>query len=179
MGSFWLLREVSSRALLICLYVICIAILPVGREFFEGLPYNISWASQFGDLFLVGVIIIGGEILKNTELNARLPANTVRSQWIWFFICLTFGAMMQLVLVNTRPRAMVIDTYHNVVVISLLFNLLIAAGVVIYKYGNFNQKRQAIFFLAIWLVLLVLDAINGRLDQQLWLKQHGINLLKL
>ncbi len=174
-GAFWFLQKIPSWVLFAGLYGICIGILPVGREFFEGLPYNISWASQFGDLFLMGIIIVGGEILKNTELNGELSANTTHSQWRVIFICLAVGVIAQFMLVSTRPRAMIVDTYHNIVVVPLLLNLLIAAGMVIYKYGTGSQKKEALFFLSIWFVLLILDAINGRLDQQQWLKQHGID----
>ena len=67
-GTYWILNAMPIWLMVLILDFICVDIFYIGREITEGLPYNISWASQYGDRFLIAIIIIGCLILNREIL---------------------------------------------------------------------------------------------------------------
>jgi hypothetical protein len=66
-GIYWLLNQLPIWVTVFILLTLCINILFPGRGKFEGLAYNISYASQLGDAALIICILIGATVLQREQ----------------------------------------------------------------------------------------------------------------
>lgn len=169
-GIYWILNWAPMWATALALYFLIIGILFVLRDYFEKLPYNISVASQQGDLALIGSILIAVEIIKrHPEIRPWIGLQVM-------FICLgVFIGAVTFEMSSVEKREITVaDTYHSFVIIPLLVFLLGASLLVVYSYGTLVEKIFFFLFPAIWFSLVCFDAKTGRLEQPEWLAKHGI-----
>jgi hypothetical protein len=146
------------------LYTILIgALLPI-RKWKEGLPYNNSFASEYGDIALILVVQIGAEVLKRGSANDCL--RTTELYYGMFAVCV--GILWQLV----APSRNLGDTFHNVVGVPTIIYFLSITVLHALWPATLTEKVAMITFGVAWLLLVIYDAKSGRLDQQKWLKDH-------
>lgn len=160
------------------LYFFVIGILFIIRDWREGLPYNISVASQQGDWALIGIILIGVEIVRRQQ-NLLAPwLESWNIQIIWLTVSIIFGIIYQwVVIAKSREWGTVADAFHNLFIAPLLVFMLGATLPVIFIYGEYYEKVAAIMFGWVWFLTLIFDASQGRLQQAKWLwEQRGIDL---
>ena len=179
-GSFAVLSVCPIWAVAIVLDFLCIDILYIGREAFEGFPYNISKSSQLGDRALIGCALISATILQG---RVALPwwLGSELFQILIAVASILTGILWQVfVLLKTNNRSVTkMDTYHNVFIAPLFMYLLVTGLPVIYIYGSIHEKGLTGLFILLWIELVAYDAKNGRLDQCDWLRrnQPGLKLI--
>ena len=152
------------------------------RDFFEGHYYDVSFASVIGDAGLIGVILIGAEILKNQGAVSADWARSVYCHCICALAAIGAGAFL-LVRVRRQQRwfGEYADRYHNIVVVPIFSYLVITLLPVIFYQGNSFEKKATIFFIALWVILVCIDSRTDtrktkRLEQQAYLKARGVHL---
>jgi hypothetical protein len=150
------------------LYFFCIGILHIGRWAFEGHAYNTSFASEYGDIALITVVLIGVTVLRFQSHITGVLEN-LDFQVILAGVCLIAGLASNYYL-NAKE---VMDIYHNMVVFPLLAYLVLTTVPVIFKYGTTLEKTAIVVLIVIWALLGVIDIATGRLGQRNWLHNHG------
>jgi hypothetical protein len=146
------------------------------RDHFEGLHYNVSFASVIGDTGLIGVVMIAAGIIKKQGVTAAWVSDTD-----FHYVCATFAIVVG---INLLSKVRIeqgwfgeyADRYHNAFIAPMLVYLLSTLLPVIYYQGNSLEKRATIFFLILCFVLVVIDFKTGRMDQQGWLRARGVPL---
>ncbi|TRZ64538.1 MAG: hypothetical protein D4Q79_01320 [Spirochaetia bacterium] len=174
-GIYWFLWQCPMWAIALTLVFLVIGILFIIRDWREGLPYNVSVASQQGGLALIGVILIGVEIIKRQQ-SSPLWMGSLDFQLILLTISVIFGIVYQwIVVAKSNEWGTAADAYHNLFVAPLLLFML-GATVPVILLGTRLEWNFSIFFLTIWFATLVYDWFHGRLQQTRWLAAHGIYL---
>lgn len=101
-GTYEILGNLPLWFLAPILCFLCIGILHVGREMFEGFAYNISRASQYGDGGLIVCILIGATVVK----RGRVPElmNNETFLWTWATLSIIVGVVWELVIYYQNGR---------------------------------------------------------------------------
>lgn len=173
-GIYWFLWQCPTWAIALALYFLVIGILFIIRDLREGLPYNISVASQQGGLALIGVILIGVEILKRQTVSTPWMGD-FNFQSILFAVSVFFGTFYQWMVVSKSKKwGTAADAYHNLFIASLLVFMLGSTMPIILLCGTRLEWNFTISFLVIWLATLAFDWFHGRLQQTAWLASRGI-----
>ena len=138
------------------------------REKTEGLPYNLSIGSRYGDTFLILGCLIGMYILQQKGIEA----------FPWW---LKYDGVHVVVLALTIPVVAKCtnlpgdwryvprrwgDIYHNVFILPLLFYLVVVLGQVIAFVGDWQQRGGAALLVFAWVLCVLSDARNNRFDQR-------------
>lgn len=174
-GIYGFLYNCPTWAIATGLYFICIGILFILRDWYEKLPYNISVASQQGDLALIGYILIGAEVLKR---QTQLP------NWTTSFIFDLPAVAMSIIIVGMfyhygiiskqHEKQTVADIYHNIIIVPLLIALIVLMLPIIWLYGTIFEKTFSTCCLLIWPTTIYFDRKQGRLQQTKWLLEKGL-----
>ena len=150
------------------LYFLCIGILHIGRWAFEGHAYNTSLASEYGDVALITVVLIGVTAMsRQSHITGVL--GVLDFQVTLVGMCLIAGLASNFYLNATE----VMDIYHNIFVLPLLAYLILTTVPVIFKYGTALEKTATVISIAVWTLPGLVDILTGRLDQRQWLHNHG------
>jgi hypothetical protein len=163
------------------LVIFCIGILYPGRKWFEGMAYNVAFSSNYGDMALIGVPLIGIWILQ-TGGNVPMFANSSCYQSACAIIAVAVGIACHLActadLKKKGRTVMVMDSYHNLVVIPLLVYLILFINIpIMIASGSFFQWLSEAVLVFIWTLLVFVDFKMDRLDQQMWLwKNRSIKM---
>jgi hypothetical protein len=169
-GSHWLLAKMPLVFSGFFVTAIALALVWYGRVLFEGKGYNVSFAS-WGDVLLVGIILIGGHILQRKQ---ELPEWAVA--W-WVHALALLAALVVCYFWNKVPAPMFVDKFHNVVIGPMFIYFLLSIAPVIWCGDRGWEWRMALGCLGVWACLFVYDAVVGRLPQQEFLyKNHGTRL---
>lgn len=175
-GIYWVMAEVPLWAIYIGLWFFCIGILYPGRKLFEGRAYNVAFSSDFGDIALIGIFIIGAWVL---QANGKVPkfANSLFYQAICFIAALIIGIVCQFLYLDFLGKKgrpfMIMDSYHNLVAIPLLAYLIFPINIpVMLISGNLLQWLLGVAMATVWTILVFIDLRTGRLDQKTWLALH-------
>lgn len=156
--------------------IVVIDLLFLGRQFFEGFPYNISWSSQYGDRMLIGCVLLGVYVLQKNGLPPTLAGNY---QHVCLFLGVVSGVCLQLFVLKRDhwQFGTNMDTYHNLVIVSLLVYFLLLLVPVIIIHGTTRDILSATILSAIWVATFFYDHSSGRLDQPKWLTDHGYKVV--
>lgn len=160
------------------MYFLIIGALFVIRDYFEKLPYNISVASQQGDFALICAILIATEIIKGHQ-GLEFYARSVFYQGVWLGFSIIAGFAYQVLTIYNRSKKKGVtwaDSYHNLVIVSLLVFLMGISLPIVILYGTFPEVIFFSLFVVIWIGLVLFDAETGRLNQPEWLAKHGIHV---
>ncbi len=173
-GSHKFLKITSHWLIFFLLDFFCIEIIAIGREFFEGLYYNVALSSQIGDRALIAYILIASDVLQKRQ---------IRSSWmqskIFHIICAMISIGVGITIegrgvIQSGKVGEIMDAYHGLVVMSLFLYFILTTTPVIFVYGTKAQKVAAFFLLLAWLGTFAIDLFTGRLPQREWLQQHGV-----
>lgn len=93
------------------------------------------------------------------------------------FLSILLGATMSFYTIPSR-WGHIMDIYHDVVIAPMILYFAVTLLPVIYLGGTIVEKVSTICFVLFWIVLVVYDIMNDRMNQRRWLKERGINLLK-
>lgn len=157
------------------LFFLCISVLHLIRDKCEGLPYNVSWASQYGDHALITAILIGCTVLQRTQMTESWWNNPI-AQMIWMGFSILVGGGHQVFYLfraakGYRNYDTAADTYHNIVIIFLFLYLLGTILPVTFVYGSPFENFITISCLLILGKLYLYDRKDGRLQQTRWLRE--------
>ena len=152
------------------LWFLVVGVLHIGREHYEGLAYNVSRASEYGDSALVGCILIGLEVLKRNGAPDLMNSNMYG--WIWCAIAVATAVVWELSVLKQngwRFVETVMDTYHNLFVVPVLVYLLGTMVPITFRRGTMGEMILTCLMAALLPVLVISDARQGRLQQCKWL----------
>jgi hypothetical protein len=168
-GSHYLLSALPIWASALIMYGITVGAIYVARDFFEGLPYQVSYSAQFGDTALAGAVLIAATVLqRGSPLPWRLASEYFHV--LAGVVSVSFGILWWS---RDRPRHLG-DIYHHLFVAPLILYLAITLLPVILSNGT-RVERLAVFCLAlVWAALVRFDLKHNRLNQRQWLESHGI-----
>ncbi len=172
-GVHWVLANIPTEILFFSLFFICVGILHLGRWKFENLPYNISMASEIGDVALICAAMIAHKILNRPEgVNMWLE----KSIWIVLFqltsMCATWYGFNS----SGEPQTKM-DDFHNKIIAPLLALLLSASLPVVLVDGTKTEITSFFAFILVYAGFLRHDAKAGRLKQVKWFREElGIHL---
>lgn len=153
------------------LFFLCIGILPIGRRYFEGFPYNISIASAYGDVALIICVSISATILQRQGApvwlyNYEIPAA---------LLSIVIGIIDGVVIAGGPRRNTTMDNYHNFFIVPLLVYLVIFIGIpIIIEHATLLEWLSFCLLIFIWVKLMVYDFFEGRLQQCKYLKSHQV-----
>ena len=173
-GSYYLLKELPIWTTALIFGLILVAVL-VGRDFFEGLAYNVSYSSSIGDVGLLVIVLIGATILK--ENRAIIP-EWLQKEWVHIFLfilCILIGIIISFLTLKSRS-GQEMDIFHDVVIVPIFLYLLFTLMPLIYKNGTWIEKTATVLLFVLWTSLVVIDNKQGRINQREWLQNHGVTL---
>jgi hypothetical protein len=173
-GIHWVLANVPPEITFFALFFFCVGILHLGRWKYENLPYNISMASEIGDVALICAIMVATRILQRSE-GVWASMETWKFLWHSVLGSVSFGLIYGLISINPRGNTKM-DTFHNRFIAPLLFLLLWSSLPVVVRHGTKEDQWAFSAFFCIWLGFLVYDAVTGRLNQPKWMAKRGIKL---
>src|SRR3989338_2045380 len=121
------------------LFFLCIGVLPIGRLLIEGMSYNISYASAYGDIALILMALIAKEVFSSDLVAGWLSSHSY--QEVTFWICACVGIVSCVVAVKTgRGWGTFMDFYHNIIIVPLLLYTLTTAIPLIFVGGGEPTK---------------------------------------
>ena len=160
----------------------------VGRDIFEGLPYNVAYSSAVGDMGLAVIVLVAAVILQR---NARcifqhagfsfMPATVWphrrKPHFLIFISSILLGVIVSFLTIHSRS-GQVMDVYHDIVIAPLFLYLAVTLLPVIFMNGTKIEKRATICLILLWAGLVGFDIKYQRMNQRQWLQNHGVVLLK-
>ena len=160
--------------------LIVLEMVMVGRYFFEGIMYNVSFASSIGDLSLMVVLLIATTILQRPSVDmSKACAFEKVGQIVLMVLCVALGVLVSVFTLKTR-NGFQMDIYHDVVVGSFFLFLAITLLPIIFKLGKPSEKVASVCFILIWAFLVWFDASHGIFpSQRQWLFNHNNIILQM
>lgn len=115
-GSFYVLAVLPIWATALVLITLLLVAMFVGRDYFEGMPYQVSYSAQIGDAGLFIVVLIAAGILQQGDLY--VPRWLMSAQIHLAMVLVVFALGL---IVNESRHGKEMDTYHDVVIVPLFF----------------------------------------------------------
>lgn len=171
-GGYYLLATTPWWQTALFLLVFTIGILYPGRWMFEGRAYNVAFSSNYGDIALTIIVVIGVVILQqgvSLPSFVRTPNFHVAVGAIAFMIGCALVAKKVI-----YEEGQIMDIYHDIVIVPLFLYLLGILAPVIYFGGTAAEKTFALVLLALWATLVIVDIQTERMDQRRWLEAQGV-----
>ena len=176
-GSLYVLANLPIWATALILYFATLGVIHVGRDYFEGLPYQVAYSAQFGDAALFGAVLIAAGILQRKGIY--IP-EWIQNQTLHVIIgsgSVCVGTLVSLVTLGKRS-GQYMDVYHDVVVGPLILYLAITILPVIFLNGTTIEVLATMCLALFWACLVIFDVKKKRMDQRSWLTAHGMTFLK-
>lgn len=175
-GIYSVLTKLPIWATAIILYTMSLGVIYIGRDYFEGLPYQVAYSAQFGDMFLFGAILIANGILQRKYAFIPRLLNNGHTQWVLFLFCVMIGIIISAATLDTRS-GQEMDVYHDVVIAPFILYCAITLLPVIFFRGKGLEVISTFCFIAIWAGLVAFDVHHDRINQRHWLTTHGVTLM--
>ena len=152
----------------------------VGRDIFEGLPYDVAYSSTVGSITLMVVVLIATTILQRSgevKTLSCLEVGGVGFQGILLTTIVVWCGIVCNFTLSSRSGQLM-DIYHDVVIAPMFVFLAITLLPVIFKNGTRREKSATVCLALLWFGLVVFDFTHGRMNQHQWLQGHGVSLNK-
>lgn len=140
------------------------------RVITEGAYYDRSLASRPGDA-LLGIYLAAASWIIRRDYSApdkHRPVG-IEGSWLWHYATagagLLAGVVLQFVAIASHGRQTPANTYHNLVVVSVLTYLVISVSPVVAKTPQRKAQIIAVIGLLSWSGLLVWDIKAGNLQR--------------
>ena len=162
------------------IFGIILTMMFVGRDFFEGLPYDVAYSSTTGSLALMVVVLIATSILQEGRATKNLQwleVGGIGLQGMLFVDIWVYCGIVCSLTLNSRSGQLM-DIYHDVVIAPLFVYLAITLLPVIFKNGTKKEKTVTVCLALVWFGLVTFDMTHDRMNQHQWLQAHGITLNK-
>ena len=168
---YTILSTTPVWALFAVLFVLTYGAIFVGRHFFEGVPYQVSYSAFIGDAGLLVAVLIAATVLQHESVTilpevARLHVGVALFA---FIIC----SMISFASLKSR-NGKLMDIYHDVFIAPVVVYLGFTLLPVIYQSGNQLEKGSTSFAIALWLACVYLDAKFDRMNQRRLLERMGL-----
>jgi len=159
------------------LWILSVGILWPMRKYFEGIAYNVSRSSQWGDFFLASAFILG--VLALRQAHEPLPPwlGSIASQVV--LLVLSYAAATAYVTVmpmlQGKPtifRQEWAEIYHGLFIFPFLLYLVATALLATFCIGEWRVLAIELVFVLVWLGLVGYDGWYGMLDQQKYIKDY-------
>jgi hypothetical protein len=143
----------------------------VGRDFLEGIPYQVSYSAAIGDTGFVIVVLIAALILQSRAVYIPpwLCNRTVHV--VIFAASVLLGITVSVLTLHSRSGQWM-DIYHDVTSAPLFLNFAIILLPVIYYNGTRVEKLAVFGFITLWLVFVAFDIKYDRMNQRRWLHDN-------
>ncbi|KKU81259.1 MAG: hypothetical protein UY07_C0022G0024 [Parcubacteria group bacterium GW2011_GWA1_47_8] len=174
-GDYYVLANLPIWATAMFLFFGTLGVIHVGRDYFEGLPYQVSYSAQFGDAMLFGAVLIAVGILHRggSVVPEWLQSNNAHVAIL--VTCFAFGVIVSILTIKGRSgKAM--DVYHDVIIAPLILYLAITLLPLIWLNGTKTEMVSTTWFIIIWGLLVIFDIKANRMNQRRWLENHGVVL---
>ncbi|MEI6022487.1 MAG: hypothetical protein WCQ32_01435 [bacterium] len=158
------------------LYVFVIAhgimysMLLLGRKVFEGHAYDVSLSSRYGDIGLTAFCIYAGYILQQHE--AREFIGSWMENPVYHYCSLGAAVICAAVYFIDQKPKYEMDGWHAIVVVPLFVYFIGTLAPVYYYFGSPVQIAIGVLFLVSWIIFLIIDIREERLNQRMWLAIH-------
>ena len=160
LGVYHFLATTHVVELLVMFVVISIVPIQLMRKRFEGSQYDVAWSANLGGLALALVMLDAVLLLQR---GLVLPSwMGVDFQAIVGTISLVCGGVWFALDFKTQWA----DRYHHIVVFPIQIFLLTILLPVIFICGHEGDRRVTALLLAIFAFLLIVDVVEGNLDQR-------------
>lgn len=174
-GSLYILATLPIWATAAILFAVTMAAILIGRDVFEGLPYNVAYSAVIGDAGLVISILIAATILQRGVIYLPVWLQDGTFHGMIMLTCVVLcGSICALTLGSRSGQLM--DIYHDVVIAPLILYCGITLVPVVYYNGTGVENGALICFVCLWLGLVFFDYKCKRMDQRSWLQNHGVVL---
>jgi hypothetical protein len=170
---YWILAESPLWATAIILYFSTLGVIHVGRDYFEGMPYQVSYSAAFGDVLLFGAVLISATILKREGVTIPSWFQFEDVHWLILAVCFAIGISVSINTSDIRSGQQM-DTYHDVIIGPMILYFAITLIPIIALNGTRIEIFATIGFVLIWALLVVFDIKYERMDQRVWLKRLGV-----
>ena len=151
----------------------------VGRDIFEGVPYQVAYSAAIGDAGLIVAILIAVSAFHRESHNIYSYALSLKKQLVVVFVS-TFAGIIFAVykIVYVKKTNQWVDAYHDIFIVPVYIFMWIILVPIVKNNGTMNEKISIILFVCVWGILVTVDVLENRLNQRLWLKLHGVILVK-
>lgn len=175
-GIYWFLANCPIWATAMILYFSTLGVIHVGRDYFEGIPYQVAYSAQFGDTLLFGAVLIAATILQQRD-GADIPLwfQGLGTQILVLGGCFLLGFVVCIVTLKTRSGQKM-DMFHDIAMGPVILFLAITLLPVIWNNGTVVEISATAGFILVWAGLTVFDIKHERMDQRKWLQSHGVTL---
>ena len=171
-GSHKILRALRASDTAAITFFITLGAMFVGRHFFEGVPYQISYSAMIGDTAgFIYILLRAQEILRRPEIHIPdwLQRNDVHI--VTLGVSFLLGVIVCLLSLQAR-QGQVMDAYHDIVIAPMFLYLAITLIPVILYNGTRREMFEVGFYACLWLLLAILDWETGMIAQRVWLAGH-------
>ncbi len=147
----------------------------IGRDAFEGLPYQVAYSAKIGDYALVMAVLIAAPILQRG--GAQLIPWWLQTSGAHLSIMVAsflIGITVYFVRykMNGDP-VQLMDMYHDIIVVPILLLFGGTLSPVIFLNGTSFEMAAVSLLVFLWLTLVVYDIRTQRMNQRNWLQNSG------
>ena len=168
-GGLYLLAH-SPIWVIVAFLLVLLYVAPfVGRDYFEGMPYQVLYSAQIGDAGLLVVILIAATILQREETFIPSWLVSMPLHIALAIAAISLGALVSIVKLKSRD-GQIVDVYQDIIIAPLFMYLAVAALPIIYVNGSFLEYWATVVLLAIWILLVLFDLMTHRMNQRAWLE---------
>lgn len=169
-GSYYVLAKLPVWAIAGILFAVTQLPIIVGRDFLEGIPYQVAYSAVIGDVCLALCVLVAAAIIQDecTHIPMWLQGKT---HIMILVTSVLVGSTVCFFTLDSRS-GQGMDIYHDVVIAPLFLYLAVTLLPVIYYSGTRSEKRWVVGFIAFWLVLVGFDVKYDRMNQRRWLHNN-------
>ena len=175
MYIYTFLHDTSFGVIFFSLFMLTFGAMFVGRHYFEGVPYQVSYSAHIGDAGLLAVILVAAEILKRTGVpNADWIGNaTSVNNTVVFSSLVVLGVIVALTTKKMRS-AEVMDYYHDVVIAPVVAYCALTLLPVIFGAGSSSDCEFTFGLIVFWAICVEYDIREDRMNQRRLLTRLGL-----
>ena len=140
----------------------------IGRWIFEGKAYNVAYSASWGDAALTGFLVIAAWIIQQQNF---IPADWMESI-AFHYILISLTALSSIIYFLISTPKQVMDKFHALVIVPLFTYFILSTVPIYVLYGGLVKIIIGFFLLLFWLILVIYDGKNERLDQRKWIMKH-------
>lgn len=172
-GGYWLLANAPVWATALVLYMGTMGVLFAGRNRLEGMPYQVSYSAQLGDGALFVIVLLAAGILQRGGAVPHWLGQLDGSEHIVLMaVCMMLGVLVSFATHKSRS-GQATDVYHDVVIAPVILYFAITLVPVVWTSGNDIEWVAMVELAGLWLVFVIKDSREKRLDQRSWLLGHA------
>lgn len=172
-GGLYILAHTPLWVIALVLMVLLHVIPFVGRDYLEGLPYQVSYSAHVGEGGLFIVVLIAATILQRQGTMIPVWLASIPLHIILAVAVIALGALASIATLKSRSGKLV-DVYHDLVIAPLFLYLAVTLLPIIYANGTSVEFLTTVCLVVVWVVLVMFDITFHRMNQRAWLMDKGV-----